>query len=68
MPPKKPFAGVTLVATFISPGVAAGAAGFMIVGGKIIKIGPRGPALKQLAATVAALSGKKLKSPARQRA
>ena len=35
---------ITLVATFVSPGVAAGAAGFVIVGGKIKKVPPRGPA------------------------
>ena len=38
----------TIVATFISPGVAAGASGFMIVNGKIVKIGPRGPAFRKL--------------------
>ena len=40
----KPFKAVTLVATFISPGVAKGAAGFMLVGGQVVKIPPRGPA------------------------
>lgn len=39
---------VQIVASFVSPGVAKGAAGFVIVGGKIKKIPPRGPAFKQL--------------------
>ncbi|HEU0305498.1 MAG TPA: hypothetical protein VFR30_00860 [Lysobacter sp.] len=38
----------TIVATFVSPGVAAGAGGFVIVGGKLKKIPPRG--IKQLQA------------------
>ncbi len=51
---------VVLVATFVSAGVAKGAAGFMIVGGKIVKIGPRGPAFAKLAAAVKELgAGKK---------
>ncbi len=37
-----------IVATFLSPGVAAGAGGFVIVGGKLKKVPPRG--LKQLQA------------------
>ena len=57
---------IVLVATFVSPGVAKGAAGFMIVGGKIVKIGPRGPAFAQLAAAVKDLSaGKKVGSKVR---
>ena len=55
---KKPFQQVTLVATFISPGVTKGAAGFMIVNGKIVKIGPRGPAFSKLAEAVKEMSGK----------
>ena len=43
----------TIVATFLSPGVSKGAAGFAIVGGKIKKIPPRGPAFQQLAAAAA---------------
>jgi hypothetical protein len=39
---------VAIVATFVSPGVSKGAGGFVIVGGKIKKIPPRGPAFKQL--------------------
>jgi len=54
----KPIQGITLVATFISPGVTAGAAGFMIVGGKIVKIPPRGPAFTKLAELVKEMSGK----------
>ena len=54
--PKKPFPGVTLVATFISAGVSAGASGFMVVNGKIRKIGPRGPAFFKLTEAVKELS------------
>jgi hypothetical protein len=43
----------TIVATFVSPGVSRGAAGFAIVGGKIVKIPPRGPAFQQLAEAAA---------------
>ncbi|UOF13317.1 hypothetical protein IEQ11_16385 [Lysobacter capsici] len=39
---------ITLVATFVSAGVANGASGWMIVGGKLKKIPPRG--IKQLQA------------------
>jgi ribosome biogenesis SPOUT family RNA methylase Rps3 len=39
---------ITIVATFVSAGVAQGAGGFVIVGGKLKKIPPRG--LKQLQA------------------
>jgi hypothetical protein len=46
----------TIVATFVSPGVSKGAAGFAIVGGKIVKIPPRGPAFQQLAAAAAQLA------------
>lgn len=38
----------TIVATFVSAGVAAGAGGFVIVGGKLKKVPPRG--IKQLQA------------------
>jgi len=48
---------ITLVATFVSPGVAAGAAGFVIVGGKIKKVPPRGPAFAKLAGAVAEIAG-----------
>lgn len=37
-----------IVATFVSPGVAAGAGGFVIVNGKLKKVPPRG--IKQLQA------------------
>lgn len=47
---------IQIVATFVSPGVTKGAAGFVIVGGKIIKIPPRGAAFKQLAETAAQLA------------
>lgn len=43
----------TIVATFLSPGVSKGAAGFAIVGGKIVKIPPRGPAFAELAVAAA---------------
>ena len=42
----------TLVATFLSPGVAVGASGFVIVGGKIVKVPPRGPAFAKLTAAI----------------
>ena len=38
---------ITLVATFVSPGVAAGAAGFVIVGGKIKKVPPRATRVRE---------------------
>ena len=41
---------ITLVATAVSAGVAQGAGGFVIVGGKLKKVPPRG--LKQLQAAV----------------
>jgi hypothetical protein len=43
-----------IVATFLSPGIGAGAGGFVIVGGKIVKVPPRGPiyALLQTIATL----------------
>jgi hypothetical protein len=56
---KKPGQNVTLVATFISPGVSAGAAGFMIVNGKIVRIGPRGPAFAKISEAVRELSAPK---------
>jgi len=46
----------TIVATFLSPGVTKGAGGFAIVGGKIVKIPPRGPAFQQLADAAAKLA------------
>lgn len=46
----------TIVATFLSPGVSQGAGGFMIVGGKIVKIPPRGPAFAQLTAAAKELA------------
>ncbi len=39
-----------LVAIYVSPGVLGDAGGFMIVGGKIIKIPPRGPAYQKIVA------------------
>ncbi len=54
----KAIQGITLVATFISPGVIAGAAGFMIVGGKIVKIPPRGPAFLKLTKLVQEMTEK----------
>jgi len=50
---KKNLKSFTIVATFLSPGVSKGAAGFAIVGGKIVKIPPRGPAFQQFAAAAA---------------
>ena len=47
---------ITIVATFVSPGVSQGANGFMIVGGKIVKIPPRGPAFAKLNESIAAIA------------
>ena len=38
----------TLVVQLLSPGVVRGAGGIGIVGGKIVKIPPRGPAYRQI--------------------
>lgn len=54
---KKPTEPITIVATFISPGVSKGAAGWMIVGGKLKKIPPRGPAFAQLTEAVQKMAG-----------
>jgi hypothetical protein len=53
----KNFKGLAIVATYLSPGVAAGAGGFIIVNGKLKKIPPRGPATRQLHAALRALAG-----------
>ena len=53
---KKSPKSFTIVATFLSPGVAKGAGGFAIIGGKIVKIPPRGPAFQQLADAAAKLA------------
>jgi len=50
---KKSLKSFMFVATSLSPGVSMGAAGFAIVGGKIVKIPPRGPAFQQFAAGAA---------------
>jgi hypothetical protein len=52
----------TLVATFVSPGVAAGAAGFVIVGGKIRKVEPRGPAFAKLTGVIAEIAARGARS------
>ncbi|MBI5506114.1 MAG: hypothetical protein HY899_15065 [Deltaproteobacteria bacterium] len=54
--PKKP---ITIVATFLSPGVAKGGSGFAIVGGKIVKIPPRGPAFMKLTEAVGEIAAAK---------
>jgi hypothetical protein len=54
---KSPIKNITIVASFLSPGVTVGASGFAIVGGKIVKIPPRGPVFKQLAEVSAKLAG-----------
>jgi hypothetical protein len=41
-----------VVATYVSPGVAAGGGGFVIVNGKVVRVPPRGPAMKQLSAVL----------------
>jgi hypothetical protein len=47
---------VTLVAIYLSPGVTAGASGFGIVGGKIVKIPPHEPAFVKIATGLQALA------------
>lgn len=42
-----------IVATFVSPGVTKGASGFVIVNGKLKKIPPHSPKLKELNAAFA---------------
>ena len=58
MATKKKLSGLVIVAMFISPGVAAGAAGWAIVNGKLVKIPPRGPANKQLTDAIQGLAAK----------
>jgi len=58
MATKKKLSGLVIVAMFISPGVAAGAAGWAIVNGKLVKIPPRGPANKQLTDAIQGLASK----------
>jgi len=48
MPVDAKFKNLAIVATYVSPGVRAGAGGFVIVNGKVIKVPPRGPAMKLL--------------------
>jgi hypothetical protein len=52
-----PLKGITIVATFISAGVSAGASGFAIVGGKIVKIPPHGPAFKKITEASVEIAG-----------
>lgn len=44
-----------IVVTISSPGVAKGAGGWVIVGGKLKRVPPRGPAIAKLAAAAQAL-------------
>jgi hypothetical protein len=46
-----------LVAIYLSPGVTAGAAGIVIINGKIKRVPPRGPATQQLIAAIQAVAG-----------
>lgn len=50
---KKNLKSFTIVATFVSAGVSKGAGGFVIVGGKLKKIPPKGPAFADFAAAAA---------------
>jgi hypothetical protein len=50
------FKGLAIVATYLSPGVAAGAGGFAIINGKIVKVPPRGPAYNLLQQALKALT------------
>ncbi len=58
MATRKKLSGLVIVAMFISPGVAAGAAGWAIVNGKLVKVPPRGPANRQLMDAIQGLAGK----------
>jgi hypothetical protein len=49
---------LVIVAMFVSPGVAAGTGGFVIVNGKIKKLPPRGPLLHQLRSAIEAIAGR----------
>jgi len=49
--------GLVIVATYLSPGVAAGAGGIVVVNGKLRKIPPRGPATRQLQVALRTLAG-----------
>ncbi|HWC03364.1 MAG TPA: hypothetical protein VHF87_11380 [Methylomirabilota bacterium] len=51
--------GLVVVAMYVSPGVAAGAGGYVIVNGKLKRVPPRGPAFKQLQAAVQAVASKR---------
>jgi len=57
MPANRKLNGLVLVAMYVSPGVKVGAGGFVIVNGKLKKVPPRGPALKQLVAAVQTIAG-----------
>ncbi len=56
MPAKIKIKGLAVVAMYMSPGVARGGGGFVIVNGKIIKVPPRGPAFRQLEAALQAVA------------
>jgi hypothetical protein len=58
MPKVDKFKGLAIVATYLSPGVTAGAAGIGIVNGKIVRIPPRGPAYSLLNQAFKAMKAK----------
>jgi hypothetical protein len=51
--------GLVVVAMYVSPGVKAGAGGFVIVNGRLKRVPPRGPAFEQLTAAVQAVAGRR---------
>jgi len=59
MATKKKLSGLVVVAMFISPGVKAGAAGWAIVNGKLVKIPPRGPASLRLMEAIQGITARR---------
>lgn len=59
MPTPIKIKGLAVVALYVSPGVKAGAGGFVIVNGKLKRVPPRGPVLQQLEAAIQAVAGKR---------
>jgi hypothetical protein len=57
MPIDPKIKNMAIVASYVSPGVKAGASGFVIVNGKIYRVPPRGPASELLQQALAAISG-----------
>lgn len=58
MPTPIKIKGLAVVAMYVSPGVKAGAGGFVIVNGKVKKVPPRGPVFQQLVSAIQAAAGR----------